>query len=228
MILNSKETEMKSAAPEGTVLHLIEGFVIEESPVPFYDQFSTVVKEQIKVNQPSNKKVDPKLKSNSLRNIISPSRKQKHQTVNSNKSKTREENVNGNKAFINEDKNCSKLETNHLERNLEEVSDSNSSYLSTKSNDGDIGSDCSLDVEDTGVEIKKPIDEWTEEDVFYFISNTDYLSKYANEFRLQEIDGSALQLLKIDHLINSMNFNLGPALKLIQKIETLQKVFNNE
>lgn len=39
----------------------------------------------------------------------------------------------------------------------------------------------------------------------------------------QEIDGQALMLLKEDHLMSAMQMRLGPALKLVAKINTLRE-----
>lgn len=45
----------------------------------------------------------------------------------------------------------------------------------------------------------------------------------AEEFRSQEIDGQALLLLTEDHLVSTMNFKLGPALKLHAYINSLKE-----
>lgn len=44
----------------------------------------------------------------------------------------------------------------------------------------------------------------------------------AAEFRSQEIDGQALLLLTVDHLMSAMNFKLGPALKICAHINSLK------
>ncbi|KAL3194432.1 hypothetical protein MRX96_016222 [Rhipicephalus microplus] len=47
----------------------------------------------------------------------------------------------------------------------------------------------------------------------------------AEEFRLHEIDGGALFLIKEHHLMKTMNMKLGPALKMCGTINSLRKVF---
>jgi hypothetical protein len=54
-------------------------------------------------------------------------------------------------------------------------------------------------------------------------------SEYAESFISQEIDGYALMLVKEEHLVLGLQMKLGPALKLVgrvnqMKAEALQKV----
>ncbi len=63
---------------------------------------------------------------------------------------------------------------------------------------------------------------WSVPDVFEFIHTLPGCESYADEFRRQEIDGQALLLLKEDHLMTAMNMKLGPALKIINKINSLK------
>lgn len=63
---------------------------------------------------------------------------------------------------------------------------------------------------------------WTVDDVWNYIRSLSDSWQYADEFRSQEIDGSALLLLHEEHLISSMNLPLGPALKLCAHIEHLR------
>ncbi|EDW25190.1 GL15368, partial [Drosophila persimilis] len=39
-----------------------------------------------------------------------------------------------------------------------------------------------------------------------------------------EIDGQALLLLKENHLVNAMGMKLGPALKIVAKVESMKEV----
>jgi hypothetical protein len=59
--------------------------------------------------------------------------------------------------------------------------------------------------------------------VYNFIRTLPGCDMYADEFRQQEIDGSALMLLKKDHLMMTMNVRLGPALKICSHINSLVK-----
>jgi polyhomeotic-like protein 1 len=72
-----------------------------------------------------------------------------------------------------------------------------------------------------------PIEEhimmkWSVTQVCDFIKNLPGCSDYAEDFRLQEIDGQALLLLKENHLVSAMNMKLGPALKIVNKIESMR------
>ena len=60
-------------------------------------------------------------------------------------------------------------------------------------------------------------------DVYEFVRNLQGCTEYADEFRSQEIDGQALMLIKEDHLMNTMNMKLGPALKICSKINALRE-----
>lgn len=63
---------------------------------------------------------------------------------------------------------------------------------------------------------------WSVTDVRDFIKSVPGCNDFAEEFHSQEIDGQALMLLKEDHLMTTMNMKLGPALKIISKINTLR------
>lgn len=91
--------------------------------------------------------------------------------------------------------------------------------------------DSCVDIEHTSPsstlkKISKPVIDWSVDDVFEFLRSVNELSRFANEFKLQEIDGEALLLLELDHLMNSMSFPLGPALKLIDNIKKKDKLFS--
>lgn len=55
-----------------------------------------------------------------------------------------------------------------------------------------------------------------------FIRNLPGCSEYAEDFAIQEIDGQALMLLKEDHLMTAMAMKLGPALKIVAKIDDMR------
>ncbi|XP_072106716.1 polyhomeotic-like protein 1 [Mobula birostris] len=65
---------------------------------------------------------------------------------------------------------------------------------------------------------------WTVQQVHDFISSLPGCEELAAEFRLQEIDGQALLLLKEEHLMTTMNIKLGPALKICARINLLKEV----
>lgn len=63
---------------------------------------------------------------------------------------------------------------------------------------------------------------WTVTEVCDFIRNLPGCVDYVEDFETQEIDGQALLLLKENHLVNAMGMKLGPALKIVAKVEALR------
>lgn len=64
--------------------------------------------------------------------------------------------------------------------------------------------------------------KWSCQEVSDFIRNLPGCSDYAEDFLIQEIDGQALMLLKEDHLMSAMAMKLGPALKIVAKIDDMR------
>uniref|UniRef100_A0A0K8T449 SAM domain-containing protein n=1 Tax=Lygus hesperus TaxID=30085 RepID=A0A0K8T449_LYGHE len=64
------------------------------------------------------------------------------------------------------------------------------------------------------------VTHWTVEDVAGFVASVEMCSEYAQNFRDQRIDGSALALLTEEHLTSALNMKLGPALKLRSILST--------
>ncbi|XP_011313953.1 polyhomeotic-like protein 1 isoform X1 [Fopius arisanus] len=64
--------------------------------------------------------------------------------------------------------------------------------------------------------------KWTVNEVCDFIRNLPGCADYAEDFAIQEIDGQALMLLKEDHLMSAMSIKLGPALKIVAKIDSMR------
>lgn len=73
----------------------------------------------------------------------------------------------------------------------------------------------------TKTEINTPIGKWTAKEVCKFIADVLGTDEYSEDFTTQEIDGSALILLKEKHLVNAMGMKLGPALKIVAKVQSL-------
>ncbi|KAL3198378.1 hypothetical protein MRX96_014205 [Rhipicephalus microplus] len=67
-------------------------------------------------------------------------------------------------------------------------------------------------------------EKWTVDYVVEYVSGIPGCEHIAEEFRLHEIDGGALFLIKEHHLIDTMNMKLGPALKMCATIHSLRKV----
>jgi len=68
--------------------------------------------------------------------------------------------------------------------------------------------------------------EWNYDQVFQFVKTVAGVH-VAELFRSQEVDGSALSLIRDDHLVNTMQIKLGPALKIMNKFNELKNKFNN-
>lgn len=64
--------------------------------------------------------------------------------------------------------------------------------------------------------------KWTVEEVCDYIRNHSGYGDYADEFMVHEIDGQALLLLNENHLVQTMGIKLGPALKIMSKIEAIK------
>ncbi|XP_024080658.1 uncharacterized protein LOC106662598 [Cimex lectularius] len=58
------------------------------------------------------------------------------------------------------------------------------------------------------------VSHWSVEDVAGFVASVEMCAEYAQNFRDQRIDGSALALLTEEHLTTTLSMKLGPALKL--------------
>lgn len=66
------------------------------------------------------------------------------------------------------------------------------------------------------------ISKWTVSDVCEFIRSLPGCSDYAEDFENQEIDGQALLLLKPNNLVSVMGIKLGPALKIIDRVNFMK------
>ena len=58
--------------------------------------------------------------------------------------------------------------------------------------------------------------------MYDFVRNLAGCEEFADEFKSQEIDGLTLPLLKVEHLMSAMGMKLGPALKLLTKIDGIK------
>ncbi|KAH8032738.1 hypothetical protein HPB51_001436 [Rhipicephalus microplus] len=66
-------------------------------------------------------------------------------------------------------------------------------------------------------------EKWTADDMAEFVSGIPGCEHITEVFRLHEIDGGALFLIKEHHLMKTMNMKLGPALKMCATINLLRK-----
>lgn len=65
--------------------------------------------------------------------------------------------------------------------------------------------------------------DWSVAEVCEFIRHLPGCMDYVDDFEQQEIDGQALMLLKENHLVNAMGMKLGPALKIVAKVESMKE-----
>ncbi|XP_052891417.1 polyhomeotic-proximal chromatin protein-like [Anopheles moucheti] len=63
---------------------------------------------------------------------------------------------------------------------------------------------------------------WSVQDVYEFIRGLPGCADYAEDFVNQEIDGQALLLLKENHLVSTMDMKLGPALKIVARVNLMK------
>ena len=67
--------------------------------------------------------------------------------------------------------------------------------------------------------------EWNCAQVFEFVKQVAG-ANVAQMFMSEEVDGSALSLIRDDHLVNTMQIKLGPALKIMSKFNELKQKFH--
>ena len=72
-----------------------------------------------------------------------------------------------------------------------------------------------------------PMIRWSRAEVFDYIY-TVCGANYAKRFSDDEIDGQALLLLKMEHLVHTMNMKLGPALKLASHLRSVKLQYGIE
>ena len=68
--------------------------------------------------------------------------------------------------------------------------------------------------------------DWNCDEVYQFVKLVAGI-QIAQLFKSQEVDGSALTLIRDDHLVNTMQIKLGPALKIMSKFNELKSKYNN-
>lgn len=99
-------------------------------------------------------------------------------------------------------------------------SDANSfdNKKSTESTPMEVSTDVDMEQDEPSFLVK-----WSVEEVCDYIRSFDGYSDCAEEFANHEIDGQALLLLNENHLVQTMNMKLGPALKIMSQIEAIKK-----
>lgn len=123
---------------------------------------------------------------------------------------------------------CAKAasKSNTVEPTTSEISECKSSTDDVKKTPATIPDEKLDESTNNGVadkpEVENIIDKWTVTDVYEFIKNLPGFGDYAEDFAIQEIDGQALSLLNDNHLVNTMGMKLGPALKILAKVQSLK------
>lgn len=98
------------------------------------------------------------------------------------------------------------------------TSDTNSCPVKPQKPAVAVTNDAVADSVDQGPEMQK----WTVAEVCDFIRSLPGCSDYAEDFENQEIDGQALLLLKPNNLVGVMGIKLGPALKIIDRVNIIR------
>ncbi len=80
-----------------------------------------------------------------------------------------------------------------------------------------------IDADGYDIPVGNP-EEWDCNQVYSFVKQIAG-SPVAITFKVQEVDGSALALIKDDHLVNTMQLKLGPALKILHKFNEIRAKF---
>ncbi|EDO37847.1 predicted protein [Nematostella vectensis] len=65
--------------------------------------------------------------------------------------------------------------------------------------------------------------KWSIDQVADFIRSLQGCSEHADSFIAEEIDGQALMLLREEHMVVAMKMKLGPALKIVAKVDTMKR-----
>lgn len=73
-----------------------------------------------------------------------------------------------------------------------------------------------------------PMISWNTKEVYDYITNIFGCTDNAKSFRDEEIDGQALLLLKVEHMIHTMNLKLGPALKIASHLRLIKLQYGVE
>lgn len=93
---------------------------------------------------------------------------------------------------------------------------------SNSNNHNNTESSATSSASDNGGDQGPQLHKWTVSEVCEFIRNLPGCSDYAEDFENQEIDGQALLLLKPNNLVSVMGIKLGPALKIIDRVNVMR------
>lgn len=117
--------------------------------------------------------------------------------------------------------NCAKA--SKTDDNHNSNSDETNSSLKIASSTDSTNNEKSNDEAMPSIETNTPVAKWNVREVCKFIADILGTEEYNEDFTTQEIDGSALILLKEKHLVSAMDMKLGPALKIVAKVQSLLK-----
>ncbi|XP_015124708.1 polyhomeotic-like protein 1 isoform X2 [Diachasma alloeum] len=232
--INSKQAPPKALVKPQVLTHVIEGFVIQEADEPFSEKRLNGT-----VMQGTNNALNKNNSSDKDSSNEPPSKKRKKHAGNF----SNDGDSNGTSG------NCEACGTVLDEHNIKFKKDKRfCSAVCAKSKKKE-AKEREVDKQWTDMEVDKRIDDglkktenmspavstpasediprinpvkWTVNEVCDFIRNLPGCADYAEDFAIQEIDGQALMLLKEDHLMSAMSIKLGPALKIVAKIDSMR------
>ncbi|EFN76859.1 Polyhomeotic-like protein 2 [Harpegnathos saltator] len=226
---SNKQAPPKAMVKPQVLTHVIEGFVIQEASEPFavsQDTTNTLNRnntatERETLEEPPRKKHIPNYPSEEDGSSRSTSKCENCDKI------IDEQNIKLKK----EKRFCSSLCAKSKKRETRDAKlEKQWTETETKTADNDITKKNSEE-RPLSTSTTSSIDEslpkvnpvkWTVNEVCDFIRGLPGCADYAEDFAIQEIDGQALMLLKEDHLMSAMSIKLGPALKIVAKIDSMR------
>lgn len=198
----------KAMVKPNVLTHVIEGFVIQESQEPF------PVNRQRYSDRDENDDEPPKKKALTVAEPESSANQEKVACAHCGKLEL--------KTKLKKKKYCSFNCSKQIKGEGDSASGMEDIKNSTAISSGEpMENGSSTEDSTTKTEINTPIGKWTAKEVCKFIADVLGTDEYSEDFTTQEIDGSALILLKEKHLVNAMGMKLGPALKIVAKVQSL-------
>ena len=238
---NSKHVPPKAMVKPQVLTHVIEGFVIQEASEPFAVNRTSL---NNAVNQDSSNILN-RNNASEKDNHDEPPRKKHAPNYPSDEDGNNSQNGKcetcGNlmdeqsMKFKKEKRFCSSGCAKSKKREVRDRDGTEKQWTEietdSKNIDGDLmkknGEEKSLSTTTTTSSVDESLPKvnpvkWTVGEVCDFIRGLPGCADYAEDFAIQEIDGQALMLLKEDHLMSAMSIKLGPALKIVARIDSMR------
>ncbi|XP_018407327.1 PREDICTED: polyhomeotic-like protein 2 isoform X1 [Cyphomyrmex costatus] len=234
IVNNNKQAPPKAMVKPQVLTHVIEGFVIQEASEPFavsqetaniLNRSNTITEKEKETHEEP-----PRKKLCSTYSIEDDGTSDQDSKCENCGNTLDEQNVRLKK----EKRFCSSICAKSKKREARERDTAEKQWIEieteTKTIDNDVtkknGDERSLSTTttsstDESLPKVNPI-KWTVGEVCEFIRGLPGCADYAEDFAIQEIDGQALMLLKEDHLMSAMSIKLGPALKIVARIDSMR------